>query len=71
MTDVRGRHARLLAFDRLKQLVRTWGRRFDRARLAYFDATYTPIGQHAVRLLIVSVLVLVVLLFSVALIWTS
>jgi len=69
VTAVRAWRARFHIPERLKQLVRALSRRFDRARLAYLDATYTPLGQHAVRLLIASAVLVVILLFSVAVIW--
>lgn len=69
MTENHGQHAHREVVERVRYRVRVLLRRVDRVRLGYFEATYTPIGQRAVRLLIAAAVLLVVLIFSIALVW--
>ena len=69
MTDIKGRDARQELFARVQHAVRVRARRLDRIRLAYLDATWTTIGQYAVRLLIASAVLFVVLAVTIAVLW--
>jgi hypothetical protein len=71
VTESTSRPARSELPTRLRQAVRAALRQLDRRRALYANATYLREGQAAVRLLIFAAVLVVVLLFSIALVWFS
>jgi hypothetical protein len=71
VTESTSPHARSELPARLRHALRAAIRNLDRRRGLYANATYLREGQAAVRLLIFAAVLVVVLLFSIALVWFS
>jgi hypothetical protein len=71
VTESTSRHERSELPARLRHAIRAAIRNLDRRRALYANATYLREGQAAVRLLIFAAVLVVVLLFSIALVWFS
>jgi hypothetical protein len=71
VTDSTSRPLRSELLTRIRHAVRGALRNLDRRRALYANATYLREGQAAIRLLIVAAVLVVVLLFSIALVWFS
>lgn len=56
---------------RVTHVLRRRLRRLDEARLLYVDAVYTRIGQAAVKMFIAAAVLLVILMASIAIVWSS
>jgi hypothetical protein len=65
----RGKHARPVPLEQIREYARERLRQLDRIRLMCIDAAFTPIGQVALRMAIASGVLLLALMASLIVIW--